>query len=671
MEEAITAIIAFLILGALVLFFGLLALPFLIVGAPIAYYLYTKNHSPKAVEREEQERTQQFYEAVSDIKPPDRLDFIEWFGSYVPVEDVCDVAIELYDNEAFDRPDPPPRTASSLELARYRDQLARYGARSKDAVERFKKTTLYALHHAYDPRTKGEFDVTSPLTNKDLADMLPAFYQHDDLYKSLRTRLDENLERNGGILPQDGTKDPKTYIAGTPLAKLQKHAKFSLTGMDHKHLVAGTGHGKTQTLQYLISRNLKEKCSIVVIDSQNQLINNIAQLNIPTERLVWIDPTDIEYPPALNLFDVGMDRINKYTPLEKERTLNQIIELYDFVLGALLGDELTAKQAVVFRYITRLMLNIEGATIHTLLDIMKPQATQKYRQEIARLPATARSFFENEFDNRQFNETKEQVLRRLYGILENATFDRMMSHPRNRLDMFEAMNSGKIIIINTAQDFLMQQGTRIFGRFMIAMIRQSVQERATIKNPVPCYVYIDEFADYLTGTGEESVEAMLTQARKQNVSITLSHQYIGQLTPKLQQAIASNTGTKLAGGVSPSDARLLAPMLRTTDDFIMSQKRGQFATFSKGQTDEAVSLSIPFGVLEKLPKTKDIKAVRQYMRDHYGAVQDQEAKKKADIEWILSQISPYKEPTEPEKPSTKAKPVAKKQPSDDNEPKPW
>ncbi len=139
-------------------------------------------------------------------------------------------------------------------------------------------------------------------------------------------------------------------------------------------------------------------------------------------KLCLIDPTDIEYPVALNLFDVGMDRIGTYKPLDRERLMNGVLELYDFVLSSLLSAELTQKQSVIFRYITRLMLHIPGSTIHTFRELMEPKGYEKYKLYIDKLDGTARAFFETEFMSKQFEETKRQVVRRLWGILENRTF---------------------------------------------------------------------------------------------------------------------------------------------------------------------------------------------------------------------------------------------------------
>lgn len=159
---------------------------------------------------------------------------------------------------------------------------------------------------------------------------------------------------------------------------------------------------------------------------------------------------------------------------------------------------MTSKQNVVFRYVTRLMLHIPNATIHTLRDLMEPGGAAKYQEEIGSLDQTARRFFATEFDGKEFSSTKSQVLRRLYGVLENRTFERMFSHPKSRFDMFTEMNAGKLILINTAKSLLKEQGTEVFGRFFIALIAQAAQERATLPafDRLPCMVYVDEAQDY-------------------------------------------------------------------------------------------------------------------------------------------------------------------------------
>jgi hypothetical protein len=73
------------------------------------------------------------------------------------------------------------------------------------------------------------------------------------------------------------------------------------------HIVAGSGYGKTQLLQQLLLFDLEElqggKGSIVVIDSQGDLIRNITHMaGLPADRVVLIDPNDTEHPPALRAY---------------------------------------------------------------------------------------------------------------------------------------------------------------------------------------------------------------------------------------------------------------------------------------------------------------------------------------------------------------------------------
>ena len=228
--------------------------------------------------------------------------------------------------------------------------------------------------------------------------------------------------------------------------------------------------------------------------------------------------------PFLNLFDVGQDRLAGYTPLERERLTNSILELYDFVLGTLLDAQMTQKQSVIFRYLTRLMLNIPNATIHTLRELMELGAEEKFAREIASLEGTAKHFFQTEFSSREFAQTKRQVLRRLWGILENQTFERMFSQPQSKLDLFSEMNAGKVNFINIAKDLLKESGTEIFGRFFIALILWAALKRAVLppEERTPTFKHIDEPADYF----DRTVGLILSQARKYQVGMVLAHQYL-------------------------------------------------------------------------------------------------------------------------------------------------
>lgn len=470
--------------------------------------------------------------------------------------------------------------------------------------------------------------------------LIMALYDDDtlrsEIFVKVRERIATNMLVASGFLPttnpnevadrlviptRQKAKAPAElvdlYLAGTPFEPLLNlpvpfHVPDEMR-FEHCHIIGGTGHGKTQLMQRMVHADLIAAKdggrSIIIIDSQGDLINKLVRLDFfaPGEpgsladRLVLIDPADVEYPASLNLFDAPLSRVAEYRPVDRERVLNGIVELYEGFFGALLGAELTQKQGVIFRYLARLMLAIPGATIHTLMQLMEDGRAFKPHMEA--LEGSARYFFEKEFFHSSFAATKKQILKRLWGVLSTPAFERMFAQKENKLDLFTAMNEGKVILINTAKDLLKTEGSQLFGRFFVSMLAQAALERSTVPEHrrTPVYVYVDEAQEYF----DDSIETILTQARKYRVGITLAHQTLDQLSPRLRAAFLSNTSLKCAGGVSARDARALAPELHTTPEFIESTRRRgdrtEFAVWLKHHTPDALRLSVPLGFLERQP----------------------------------------------------------------------
>jgi len=411
------------------------------------------------------------------------------------------------------------------------------------------------------------------------------------------------------------------YLKHTPLRSLlELPVPFHIpkaSRFEHAHVLGGTGHGKTQLLQRMIHADLvaaqTEKRSVVVIDSQGDMLDRLMRLdlfspehpNSLADRLIVIDPADVAFPPSLNLFDAKLDRLTEYGPADRERVLNGVVELYETFFGEMLGAELTQKQGVVFRYLARLLLSIDGATIHTLMQLMEDG--RAFKPQMEQLDGSARHFFETEFFHPSFAATKKQILRRLWGVLSTPAFERMFAQRANKLDLFEAMQDGKIILVSTAKDLLKQEGSALFGRFFIAMLAQATLERSTVlaEERTPTFIYVDEAQEYF----DDTVETLLTQGRKFRVGLTMAHQALDQISPRLRAIFHANTALKFAGGLSNKDARAFADELHTTTDFIERMKRGdgrtEFAAWVRHETPHAIRLTVPLGHLERQPTLTD------------------------------------------------------------------
>jgi hypothetical protein len=435
-----------------------------------------------------------------------------------------------------------------------------------------------------------------------------------DLFHGFREQFKQNLVANKKgkefISPDEHKGTPReivrAYLTNTPIQSLfDVSIPFEFddkSRMEHWHLLGGSGSGKTQFIQSLILRDLQKEDppALIIIDSQQDMLDKIQRLALFNEkladRLVIIDPI---YTPALNMF-TSNERLKTYSLNNREQVEAGIIELYNYIFGAI-ASELTSKQNVAFSFVVRLMLATPDATIHTLLELMEDKTTSRWTPHIEKLDPTAQSFFKNQFFDKSFAQTRQQIARRLYSVLSVPSFDRMFSTTENKLDMFDCIQSGKIVLVNTSKALLKADACALFGRYMIAQTMAAVFERAATQHRPPAFLIVDEFSDY----ADDNMESLLTQARKYHLGVLFAHQAMSQMSTSLQNIVAGNTSIKMAGGISDRDARALAPDMRTTVDFLTDLKKtdrsAQFAAYIRNKTAHAVRIDVPFGLLEKEP----------------------------------------------------------------------
>ena len=503
-----------------------------------------------------------------------------------------------------------------------------------------------------------------------------------DLFRPIKDRLTRNIQLASGIIPGKPSSKPfiypadargktptelvETYLAGTPIAELfLTPVPFAIpleTRFEHTHILAAQGHGKTQTLQHLITQDLLSPTppSMVIIDSQGQMIEKIQRLELfrpdhgaLSHRLIIIDPKD-DVPPALNVFDINQRRMAQYGPQMREQVLNGVLELYTYLFGSLRAD-LTQQQSTIFRAFARLMLTVPDANLGTLYELLVDH--KPFLPYIEKLGEPSRSFFLNDFVLPAFNPTRQQIRRRLFDLLDNYTLKRMLSAPRNRLNMFEALNTGKIVVVNTSKEFFKAEQSAFFGRFFIALALQAIEERAGTpeRHWHPVMIYVDEAQEYF----DDQIAKIITELRKYNCSLVFCHHDLSQL-PQTIRSAAARCAIQMIGGAIDADARALASDLRTTSQFSLDQKRDpqrppsytEYACYVRNQTEHAVSIRVPFYTLENQPVMDDLahRILRQVNRHMVGVLPDgiMESERSADTRTKAprsAQPAPSEEPT--------------------------
>ena len=509
------------------------------------------------------------------------------------------------------------------------------------------------------PETTDDLTLTVPLVtlmrdpggtvDKIIGTLLKEELVDAGLFRTLQEHLYENTCTASGVMPNKEQRKPfitaddselppielvETYLKGTPfvdllLAPVPFHIPMSAR-FQHQWIVAPPGTGKSTLLQFLLARDFdlvaNNEASVVVMESNRDLIKAVEGLKVfaPGEaldgKLLSIDAEDVEWPIALNLFDVGMENMDSYSPADREALHNAVLSLYDYIFSALLSAEMTSRQNTLFNFTIQLLLKIPSATLDTLIDLMQPNGLKQFAEYLPALDHDARRFFDLKFNSREFDRTKEQVVDRLFAVKRIRTLSRMFSAPKSKLDFFKEMGSAKVILINVPQSLLQEDGVEIVGRFFISMILLAAHKRQLLPKDqrLPCFVYIDECHDFIKR--DPKIPVILDQARKLNVGLILAHQRLQQLQPYVLDALYGATAIKFASQVSDAAAHALARDMRTTPDFILNQPPYHFAAYVRGLTDTALSIGIPAFDMNAAPRMTEgeRRTVRQRIRDKYA-----------------------------------------------------
>jgi hypothetical protein len=544
-----------------------------------------------------------------------------------------------------------PVDLDNLDGIRWRDRMRDEIARMKSgALDKMRPACQTAIEAAIAglPKVAGDSEITSPLSSLvNPGQLIESLVKPLDaaLFPNFADRYLDNVYRLSGIPRGKYAKppklvephqfdDPSSFLDRTPFAGILTTSIGTeipnAVRNSHHWIVAGTDAGKTNALHYFIAKDLERasrgECSIVVMDSQHQLIDKLWNLKLfapgqPLDgKLCLLNAADVEYPIALNLFDMKLDRTASLSLLERQKLTNSAFEMYDFLIGSLLGAEMTSRQSTVFRFITRALLAIPNATLATFQKILL-HGPGEYQEYIATLDETTRQFFATEFNKTDTNRTKEQVNARLWAVLGNPTFLQMFSSPRSKIDFFAEINTpGKVILINAEKGLLKEEGTELFGRFFLALINQAAAQRSNMPpaQRLPCYVYVDECHNYIKS--DQKIQVILAEARQQNIGVVLSHQFLGQLDAPVLRALAANTSIKMGALLEYPDDTAMARYMNTVPNFFRDLSIYSFAVFVRRVTPSAISMRFPFEALSRFETMNEAESniVRQQNREMYS-----------------------------------------------------
>jgi hypothetical protein len=117
--------------------------------------------------------------------------------------------------------------------------------------------------------------------------------------------------------------------------------------------------------------------------------------------------------------------------------------------------------------------------------------------------------------------------------------------------MEQVMANEGVAIVNLGK--VGQDTASILGTLLISQVQLAAMKRVNIPygRRVPFYLYVDEFQNFV-GTGFDKI---LSEAGKFKLSLTLAHQFLGQLDQRMRDTIVGNIGTMMIFRVGDDDRR--------------------------------------------------------------------------------------------------------------------
>jgi hypothetical protein len=358
-------------------------------------------------------------------------------------------------------------------------------------------------------------------------------------------------------LPTLGKSDPSevVFIGRTNyVASLEeKKFVFGIKRIDrrrHMYIIGKSGVGKSKLQELMIRQDIAYGQGVCVIDPHGELIDDILNF-IPKERIedvCLIDPGDIEFPSSFN-------PLANIDPTFKHQLTQGLIE----VLRKQFGANWTPRLEHVFRFTTLALLDYPHATMRGMISML---TDRNYRQKVVEYiqDDMVKRFWAIEFADWSEKFDTDAIIplvNKLGQFLSDPMLRNIFGQKQNKIDLEQLMNEQKILMINLSKGKIGEENSSFFGAMFLTKIKQAGMARAKLepKDRHDFYLYVDEFHNIVTDTFEN----ILSEARKYGINLVVAHQYVGQLLPKVQQAVLGNIGSIISFRVGGDDATKLKP----------------------------------------------------------------------------------------------------------------
>jgi hypothetical protein len=324
----------------------------------------------------------------------------------------------------------------------------------------------------------------------------------------------------------------------------------------HFYVIGQTGTGKSSILQVMIRQDLMNGNGLAVVDPHGSLIDDILPF-IPRSRaddVIYFNPGDLDRPLGLNLLEGETPEEQELVALD---AMNIMIKLFnEEIFGPRIQD--------YFRNgCLTLMANPQGGSLTDIVRLFTDDDYQRLQVEHVKNPVV-RSFWENQMAKTGAREKQEMIpyfAAKFGQFVTNTMMRNIIGQARSAFDFMKVMQEGKILLMNLSKGDVGEINSKLLGLIIVSKLQMAALRRQRIPKSErkDFFLYIDEFQNYIT----DSIESILSEARKYRLGLIMAHQYIAQLEgadgkSKVKDAVFGNVGTMMAYKIGAQDAEYMA-----------------------------------------------------------------------------------------------------------------
>jgi hypothetical protein len=385
----------------------------------------------------------------------------------------------------------------------------------------------------------------------------------------------------------------------------------------HMYAVGKTGMGKTTILENMIVQDIRAGKGVAVIDPHGDLAEKVLQ-KVPRERaedVIYFDPGDTERPMAFNMLDYS-------TPEQKDFVVQETVGIF----YKLFGEELIGPK---FEHWTRngiLTLMEDEETGAVLFDLPRIFSEREFAQaKIAKVKdPVVKSFWQREMAQTSDFHKSEMLgyfISKFGRFITNEMMRNIIGQPKSAFDVRQIMDEGKILIMNLSKGRMGEINSSLLGMIAVSKIQMAAMSRVDIPEDQrrDFYLYVDEFQNL---TNEESIQSILSEARKYRLNLIIAHQYIAQLDEKVRDAVFGNVGTAVSFRVGADDAEYLEKQFEPVFDAHDLLNLDKYNAYVKLIIDGLATRAFNLKTYTPEPITDDERqvgeAIKQLSRLKYG-----------------------------------------------------